>query len=78
MQRRIVKDEQAVSPVIAVILMVAITVVLAQTYNTAARTTVIATIKITAITGDTACSSFTILRCIVVSSDRSQISGQMT
>ena len=29
MQRRIVKDEQAVSPVIAVILMVAITVVLA-------------------------------------------------
>ena len=40
--------------------------------NTAARTTVIATIKMTAITGETACSSFTILRFIVVSSDQSQ------
>ena len=34
MKRRIVNDEQAVSPVIAVILMVAITVVLAAVFST--------------------------------------------
>jgi len=40
----------------------------AQTYSTAAKTTVIATIKMTAITGDTPSSFFTILCSMVASS----------